>query len=164
MGVSTELMDDHGDVIASWKDVVPIAQDDGPAPVVSIQYSSDFRQIMGYFRAILQSNELSERALALTKEVIRVNAGNYTAWHFRRQCLVALKKDLRVEMEFLNNLADENPKNYQLWHHRRAVAEMIGGDGKTELVFSARAIEQDSKNYHAWSHRQWAISHFSLWA
>ena len=47
-------MDDHGDVIASWKDVVPIAQDDGPAPVVSIQYSSDFRQIMGYFRAILQ--------------------------------------------------------------------------------------------------------------
>ena len=44
-------------------------------------------------------NEMSERALSLTEDVIRMNPANYTAWQFRRQCLYALKKDLDEELD-----------------------------------------------------------------
>lgn len=37
---------------------------------------------MDYFRAILKSNEISQRALDLTADVIEVNPANYTAWYW----------------------------------------------------------------------------------
>jgi protein farnesyltransferase/geranylgeranyltransferase type-1 subunit alpha len=70
---------------------------------------------MDYFRAILNLDERSSRALALTEEVIVLNAANYTAWHFRRLCLEALKSDLKKEMAYVDRIANRNPKNYQLW-------------------------------------------------
>jgi len=157
MGVVTKMRPE-------WQDVTPVPQDDGPDPVVPIRYSADFTETMGYFRAVLQSTELSERAYQLTFDVINLNAGNYTAWHFRRMCIEALRKDLVAELDWVGEMAADNPKNYQLWHHRRAIAERLGGDGRDELRFTAEMLAQDSKNYHGWSHRQWAIRHFNLWA
>ena len=65
-----------------WADVEPIAQDDGPNPVVAIKYSARFIDIMGYFRAIVALNEQSQRALELTADAIDANGANYTAWHY----------------------------------------------------------------------------------
>jgi protein farnesyltransferase/geranylgeranyltransferase type-1 subunit alpha len=70
---------------------------------------------MNYFRAIVQMNERSERALALTAEAIDMNAANYTAWYYRRLCLEATEADMKKELEFVNEMAEENPKNYQIW-------------------------------------------------
>jgi protein farnesyltransferase/geranylgeranyltransferase type-1 subunit alpha len=74
----------------------------------------------------MAANEYSDRALALTETVIELNAAHYTAWHFRRQCLFALNKDLAAELEFTEQVALNTPKNYQIWHHRRAVVEQYG--------------------------------------
>jgi protein farnesyltransferase/geranylgeranyltransferase type-1 subunit alpha len=37
-------------------------------------------EVMDYFRAIVQRQEFSERALQLTAEVIQQNSANYSAW------------------------------------------------------------------------------------
>ena len=63
-----------------WEDVTPIEQDDGPDPVCPIAYTSKFKEVMGYFRAVMHADERSERALGLTKTVIDLNPANYTAW------------------------------------------------------------------------------------
>ena len=64
------------------------------------------------FRAILKAGEISDRAYALTEEVIKNSQGNYTAWFYRRKCLDELKLPLEDEMRWLqlNGLSME--KNY----------------------------------------------------
>ncbi|GJN34345.1 hypothetical protein PR202_gb22996 [Eleusine coracana subsp. coracana] len=152
---------------ASWPemaDVVPMPQDDGPSPVVPIDYRDDFREVMDYFRALYFARELSARALRLTVEAIELNPGNYTVWHFRRLILEALGSDLLEEMNFVNEIAERNPKNYQIWHHKRWLAEKLGPDiANNELEFTMKTLVIDAKNYHAWSHRQWVIQALGGW-
>jgi protein farnesyltransferase/geranylgeranyltransferase type-1 subunit alpha len=144
-----------------WNGVVPIPQDDGPHPPVPIAYSPEFTETMDYFRAVLQSDERSERSLALTKEVISCNSANYTAWYFRRIVLEDLKRDLTEEFTMTEDIASVTPKNYQLWFHRRWLVEKLN-DFSREFEFTKSVLLGDSKNYHSWAHRQWVVQHFHL--
>merc|ERR1712086_1212246 len=82
-----------------WKDVTPVPQDDGPVPVVSIAYSNRFKDVMGYFRHVLLTDEVSARAWDVTDDAIECNPANYTAWAFRRKLVTGLNRDLQAEME-----------------------------------------------------------------
>eukprot|EP00897_Mesotaenium_endlicherianum_P002020 jgi/Mesen1/1846/ME000143S00909 len=147
-----------------WADVEPVSQDDGPDPVVPIAYSSQFEDAMDYFRAVMAADERSPRALSLTAAVIKLNAANYTVWHYRRLVLEAVGGDLEDERDYIDSLADDNPKNYQLWHHRRWVAGKLGPASWThEMNVTAKVLQDDTKNYHAWAHRQWVLRELGGW-
>ena len=100
-----------------WSDVEPLPQyEGGAAPIAAIHYSSQCKfhnflgkyliveETMGYFRALFHKREISMRAYELTKEVIMMNAGNYSAWHYRRLLLDELKLPLKDEIEFLDEI------------------------------------------------------------
>ncbi|XP_076639085.1 protein farnesyltransferase/geranylgeranyltransferase type-1 subunit alpha-like isoform X1 [Colletes latitarsis] len=146
-----------------WSDVTPVPQDDGPNPIVAIDYSDRFRDCYDYFRAILKSGEKSERALALTATCTLNNPANYAVWQYRREILKALGKDPREELKYLNRMIKKFPKTFQIWHHRKVMVERLQ-DAGDELKCISNCLKSDAKNYHAWQYRQWCIKTFNLYS
>lgn len=64
-----------------WADVTPLPQDDGgPNPLAQISYTDGYSEAMSYLRAVMATNEMSERVLKLTGDIIDLNAAHYTVW------------------------------------------------------------------------------------
>jgi protein farnesyltransferase/geranylgeranyltransferase type-1 subunit alpha len=69
-----------------WADVTPIPLNDGTdggqnaTPLAVITYQPVYLEATSYLRAVMAANELSERALALTEDVISMNPAHYTVW------------------------------------------------------------------------------------
>jgi len=174
------------DLPGAFSDLEPVPQDgdgDGASPgCCRIDYAPEFVAAYDYFRAVLRSDERSDRALALTRLCLQLNPANYTVWHFRRRCLfdddvgdddnIPLEDRMDGELQLAAELGGDNPKNYQIWYHRRALLEELrrrrrsDGNGeddddaifkahcRRELEYLSTVARHDSKNYHAWSHRQ----------
>lgn len=156
----------HYSILSSWSDVKPIPQADlndvatytsekatpstseaaetlasaGPA-LATIAYTPRYAEAMSYLRALMAANEFSERALALTEDIIGMNPAHYTVWNYRFRILKVLwgvdsigdnsatheKTDARTreqaivegveeERKWLENVSERNLKNYQIWY------------------------------------------------
>jgi protein farnesyltransferase/geranylgeranyltransferase type-1 subunit alpha len=76
---------------------------------------------------------------------------------YRARILFALNKDLLDELDFIEEIAEENPKNYQVFHHRQRIVQEMSNRGtanfERELDFTEQLLNDDQKNYHVWSYR-----------
>ncbi|EON65013.1 hypothetical protein W97_04248 [Coniosporium apollinis CBS 100218] len=147
----------------AWSDVEPLPQNDGgPNPLAAIAYTEEYSEAMSYLRAVMASNDMSERVLDLTEDIINMNPAHYTVWLYRAKVLFNLNYDLRKEIDWLNDTALKHQKNYQIWQHRQTIINRLGSaDGET--AFIAKMFSKDPKNYHVWSYRQWLVRRFELW-
>ncbi|KAJ5824232.1 Protein prenyltransferase alpha subunit [Penicillium robsamsonii] len=153
-----------------WASVTPIDLDDGSSsgamPLATIAYPADYLEATSYLRAVMATNEMSERALNLTKDVISMNPAHYTVWIYRAKILFALDKDLNEELSWLNDVSLKYLKNYQIWHHRQVLLSSkahFPTFPPKEADFLMEMFAQDSKNYHVWTYRHWLVRHFGLW-
>ncbi|KAJ5503285.1 Protein prenyltransferase alpha subunit [Penicillium fimorum] len=153
-----------------WASVTPIDLDDGSSsgamPLATIAYPADYLEATSYLRAVMAANEMSERALNLTKDVISMNPAHYTVWIYRAKILFALDKDLNEELSWLNDVSLKYLKNYQIWHHRQVLLSSkahFPTFPPKEADFLMEMFAQDSKNYHVWTYRHWLVRHFGLW-
>jgi len=154
-----------------WQHITPKPPPPASKLVASIKLDLYKEDVMSCFWAAVANNDLTDRMLTLTEEIIlEINAAHYTVWAWRWKCLealggVALFPHLDAqERQLMFAVAASNAKNYQLWNHRRKYALARGKCGvkhvEEELEFSAGCLELDNKNYHAWSHRQAVIKQF----
>lgn len=140
-----------------WHDVTPIPQidlespstnipgvpaDTGPA-LATIMYTPRYSEAMSYLRAVTAANEYSERALALTEDIISMNPAHYTVWLYRFRALRELwglggggdwngwagvgadggggvSEDVVAgvmqELGWLEGVSERHLKNYQIWY------------------------------------------------
>ncbi|OJJ59925.1 hypothetical protein ASPSYDRAFT_200962 [Aspergillus sydowii CBS 593.65] len=153
-----------------WASIQPIPLNDGSEsgamPLATIAYSDEYLEATSYLRAVMAANEMSERALKLTEDIISMNPAHYTVWIYRAKIVFALEKDLIEELEWLNRVSLKYLKNYQIWHHRQvlmASREHFPSLPPKEMDFLMEMFAQDSKNYHVWTYRHWLVRHFGLW-
>ena len=145
-----------------WVDLTPIPQHEpGFTPLCPIMYTSEYRDAMDYFRAIVQAGERSQRGLELTEHLINLNPAHYSVWQYRWETLQTLKLPLEDELKWSDEVVKKFIKNYQGWHHRRLLITKLR-DPSHELEFISAALKQDAKNYHTWAYRQWLLAEFNL--
>lgn len=71
----------------SWADIQPIPLDDGSEggegviPLAVIAYKPEYLEATSYLRAVMAIDEMSERVLQLTEDVIMMNPAHYTVWY-----------------------------------------------------------------------------------
>ena len=117
-----------------YADITPIPLNDAPnlpgISLASISYADHYAEAMSYLRAVMAKNEISERALTITEDVISDNPAHYTVWLYRakivleleertdgtgRKRVMGLEERLRVELRWVEERAADNLKNYQIW-------------------------------------------------
>jgi|SRR5271154_763111 len=107
-----------------WSDITPIPLIDDPLnqssdtaiqPLATIAYAPAYSEAMSYLRAVMAINEYSERALALTTDIIGMNPAHYTVWLYRVRILKELGSDIMEELKWLEGVGKRNLKNYQIW-------------------------------------------------
>lgn len=158
---------------AEWSDVTPLPQNDGPNPVVPIQYTEDFSQVMDYFRAVYLTDERSPRALALTAEAVQFNSGNYTVSLSLSLTIKTVLSHLYLPLPQITVRCQVRSNCcrtiisfasvfiviegirlcfvLQVWHFRRLLLESLKVDLNDELEFVERMAAGNSKNYQMWS-------------
>ena len=110
--------------------LIPILED--ASVPARINLPTSFTSVMNTFRGLLHTGERSARGLALSTRAISLNAANYTAWSYRRECLEAavrrgegVARVLSRELLFTEATAARTAKNYQLWQHRRGLTAIM---------------------------------------
>lgn len=67
-----------------WAYVTPIplneGEEAGAQPLATIAYPTEYLEATSYLRAVMAANEMSERALRLTQDIIAMNPAHYTVW------------------------------------------------------------------------------------
>lgn len=79
-----------------WASIKPIQLDDGSdsgaMPLASIAYPSEYLEATSYLRAVMAANEMSERALRLTEDVISLNPAHYTVWYVQDSLAIRISE------------------------------------------------------------------------
>ena len=135
-----------------WQDVVPVPLPDQTGALAAIAYSARYAEAMSYLRALMAENEVSDRALALTEDLISMNPAHYTVWIYRMRILSGLwtaSKDASgskvVETHDEKTQTGEFPAE--------EINEVLWTNIQAELKWLDEVSFRNLKNYQIWHHR-----------
>lgn len=132
---------------------LPLPQDDSDPFYVT--YSEEYKDLFGYFFALLAKEEISTRALKVTNIVISEYPSHYTAWWYKFHILEKLEYDLNTELQIINAITLKTPKSYQAWHYRQWLMDRAENDNMEQFAFLKKLFDKDAKNFHAWNFAIW---------
>lgn len=137
-----------------FKDLKPVPLPQTKGDPFFINYSAEIVDLFGYFFALLEKDEISERGIKVAERIIEKFTSHYTAWWYKYHILETLPYDFKRETEFINKILVENPKSYQAWHYMQWLVDK-SPEFHDQIPFLKSTFIIDEKNFHAWS--------FSIW-
>ena len=140
--------------IKNYTDVKLVPFDQEPNSPFFMQFSSDHELIMQIFRGIMNTNEISQRALYLTELLLEENPNDSAIWWYRSKILNKIGFDPLKELELTDNVIKTNLKSYQCWQHRKWVLRNMKKK-PNDLNYLRQRLYEDTRNFHAWSYAIW---------
>jgi protein farnesyltransferase/geranylgeranyltransferase type-1 subunit alpha len=159
LSISTRRMSKYAES-PTWSDIDPIPQDDGPGqPLAAIAYTEAYSEGMSYLRAVMAKNEMSERVLELTEDIIQMNPAHYTVWY------VVLAQSRRVSrivkewnrLAYIGIIIDVATDMFKFRLYRARVLFTLNAPLRTEIEWLNPTSLRHQKNYQIWHHRQTII-------
>lgn len=133
-----------------WADIEPMEVSEWDGDGFCVKYTEEYKDLFGYFHAIMKKDEISERAVEISERVIEQVPSHYTAWWYKYHVLKKLGNiDFEKENQWINGILMENPKNYQLWFYKEWLFKRC--DVVDQISFFEHMLNSDSKNFHLWS-------------
>lgn len=142
-----------------WEDLKPLPLPQKENDPYYIIYDDNYRDLFGYFFAIVQKDEISPRCIKICEQIINGYPSTYTAWSMKFKCLEKLGFDYDRENSILSRIYDTNPKSYQLWYYKGWLSNHAT-EFHDEMPFLQMVFSEDSKNFHAWN---FAIQYARKW-
>ncbi|KOC70498.1 Protein farnesyltransferase/geranylgeranyltransferase type-1 subunit alpha [Habropoda laboriosa] len=122
-----------------WKDVTPVPQDDGPHPIVAIDYSAKYA-----------SGELE-----FTENMLKKDAKNYHVWQHRQWCIKKFNL-FDEELKYVEELLDQDVRNNSAWNQRYFVisntTEFEQNIIDREIDYTLNKIQLVKGNESAWNY------------
>jgi len=141
-----------------WADLQPIPLDeggpdnedgsdgeDGPLPLATIAYPPSYLEATSYLRAVMAANEMSERVLKLTEDVISMNPAHYTVWSVSCACL------------FSSTFVSEFNDCGSIWTSCPTNIFCLNNIGFIGRRFCLPSKKTYMKSYYGWTRYLWSI-------
>ena len=127
--------------------------------VFEIQHKAEFSKLMDLFRGILNTKELSFRALALTTALLMETPTDCTIWWYRMNIVEKLCISMENEHRAMQKLLPFALKTYQYWNYKLWLSISI--EKKPFDYDELKGIlELDTRNFHAWNYLTKVAEHF----
>lgn len=131
---------------------IPLPQKEGDA--FYIVYPDIHVKLFGIFHALLEKQEISQRALNLCNTVVERYSKHYTAWSYKCDIMASVGYIFQEEVDRAHIILSRNPKCYQAWHFMEWLTNRE--PSAPDLVsFLSSILTIDAKNFHGWSFAIW---------
>lgn len=125
-------------------------------------YNNLTKKVLTYKNQRVYSYEI----LNLTTELLNLNAEFNTIWNYRREIVLALKKELyddfwKKELGYTLMQLKKFPKVYWIWSYRIWILEAIPESPtqiwESEFSIVNTLLKMDSRNFHGWHYRRMIV-------
>ena len=117
-----------------------------------VKYSEEYSKLMGYFFALYQKKEYSQRALKLCDRIIDEYPTHNAAWNFRIEIHKHTPYDPKEVREFIETQIFMDTKIYSAWN---AYQWLVDNHEFDSIPFIQKVLNNEPKNFHAWSFLVW---------
>ena len=119
--------------------------------VFVIDIMDNYHKTSALFKFILEKNEITIRALAVTRAILFEQPTHFVAWWYRIQIVEQLHIDQQTEKSFLHEITPIAFKTYQYWNYRLWFTNYYENDS-FDFEEIKNIIELDVRNFHAWKY------------
>ena len=135
-----------------YSDISPLPRPKQIPGFFEVEYTKEYSELMGYFFALYQKREYSQRSLKLCNKIIEKYCTHNAAWTFKMDICKHAGYDPQTIQKELEDQIVADTKIYSAWNFYQW---LIDNNKIDPIPLLNKVFEVEPKNFHAWSFSVW---------